>query len=304
MTKDLQQKLKDRWEIFTASEQKIASYLLQNIRDVPFETAASLSKKVGVSQMTVGRFLRNLGYEGVSDLKEELRGDASWRHLYKDVEKTRDADPLATHLQAEIRALTSTHALAGTREWKLVVKLLSTADRVTVSSFHHGTFLGLGFAAMLQQVRPNVSFNSGIDGAYADMLLDSTRNSCVVLIDMRRYFRQFRTLAEEVVERGIPLVLITDTECYWARELTPNVLMIQADRAWHSFGAYTSLFSLLTTAMVQEKGDVMDRISEINRLRQHFAGYLERDNTDTAKKSPAAASGRRKGGRGPSKLPK
>src|SRR5215472_5136178 len=116
MTKDLQQKLKDHWETFTASEQKIASYLLQNIREVPFETAASLSKKVGVSQMTVGRFLRNLGYEGVGDLKEELRGDVSWRHLYKDVEKSRDADPLAGHLHAEIRALTTTHALAGTRE--------------------------------------------------------------------------------------------------------------------------------------------------------------------------------------------
>lgn len=296
MTKDLQQKLKDRWDTFTASERKIASFLLQNIREVPFETAASLSKKVGVSQMTVGRFFRNLGYEGVGDLKEELRVDASWRHLYKDVEKSRDVDPLAGHLHAEIRALTSTHALAGTKEWKSVVKLLSTADRVTVSSFHHGTFLGLGFAAMLQQVRPHVSFNSGIDGAYADMLLDSTRNSCVVLIDMRRYFQQFRTLAEEVVERGIPLVLITDTECYWARELTPNVLMIQADRAWHSFGAYTSLFSLLTTAMVQEQGDVMDRISEINRLRQRFAGYLERDNTDVGKK--AATPVKRKGTRG------
>jgi len=304
MTKDLQQTLKDRWETFTASEQKIASYLLQNMRDVPFETAASLSKRVGVSQMTVGRFFRSLGYEGVNDLKEELRTDTSWRHLYKDVEKSRDADPLAGHLHAEIRALTNTHALAGTKEWKSVVKLLTSADRVTVSSFHHGTFLGLGFAAMLQQVRPHVSFNSGIDGAYADMLLDSTRNSCVVLIDMRRYFRQFRTLAEEVVERGIPLVLITDTECYWARELTPNVLMIQADRAWHSFSAYTSLFSLLTTAMVQESGDVMDRITEINRLRQHFAGYLERDNTDVGKKGAAAAPGRRKGARASSKSTK
>ena len=97
-----------------------------------------------------------------------------------------------------------------------------------------------------------------------------------------------------MVDRNIPLVLITDTECYWARELTPNVLMIQADRAWHSFSAYTSLFSLLTTAMVQEKGDVMDRITEINRLRQRFAGYLERDNTDVGKKG---ATARRKSGR-------
>ena len=40
MTKDLQKKLKSRWETFTTSEQKIASYLLHNISGIPFETAA------------------------------------------------------------------------------------------------------------------------------------------------------------------------------------------------------------------------------------------------------------------------
>ncbi|MDG2537739.1 hypothetical protein P5Y53_08710 [Dyella jiangningensis] len=33
-----------------------------------------------------------------------------------------------------------------------------------------------------------------------------------------------RTIAERVVERKIPLVLLTD--CYWAQELTPHVLMV------------------------------------------------------------------------------
>ena len=86
MTKDLQKKLKSRWETFTTAEQKIASYLLHNISGIPFETAASLGKRVGVSAMTVGRFLRNLGYDGVGDLKEELRGDAPWMQLYKIAE--------------------------------------------------------------------------------------------------------------------------------------------------------------------------------------------------------------------------
>lgn len=274
MTKDLKQKFKEHWDDFTASERKIATYLMHNIRELPFETAASVSKRVGVSPMTVGRFLRNLGYEGLNDLKEEFRGDNTWRHFYKTPEQPRDADEIAAHLMSETRALAGVHELARSKEWKSVIRLLATADQVSVASFQHSTFLGLGLAKLLQQVRPRVAFSDGTDAAYVDLLLDSTRNSCVVLVDLRRYFKQFRAIAEKVAERKIPLVLITDTDCYWARELTPHVLMIQASEVWHSYSAVSSLFSLIVAEVSKENGGVMDRLSEINELRQELVGYL------------------------------
>lgn len=274
MTKDLKQKFKEHWDDFTASERKIATYLMHNIRELPFETAASVSKRVGVSPMTVGRFLRNLGYEGLNDLKEEFRGDNTWRHFYKTPEQPRDADEIAAHLLSETRALAGVHELARSKEWKSVIRLLATADQVSVASFQHSTFLGLGLAKLLQQVRPRVAFSDGTDAAYVDLLLDSTRNSCVVLVDLRRYFKQFRAIAEKVAERKIPLVLITDTDCYWARELTPHVLMIQASEVWHSYSAVSSLFSLIVAEVSKESEGVMDRLSEINELRQELVGYL------------------------------
>lgn len=275
MTRDLQKKLKNGWATFTPSEQKIAAYLLHNIDGIPFETATSLGKRVGVSAMTVGRFLRNLGYAGVGDLKEELRGEASWLRLYKKPEQAAYADVISESLQAEVRALSEVHALARTEEWDPIVKALASADRVSVASFQQGRFLGLGFATLLQFVRSHVYFADGVDGAYTDLLLDSTVDSCVVLIDVRRYSRHFRILAEEVSARGIPLVIITDTQCYWARQLTSRVLMLplHTDRVWHSFADFTSLFSLLLGAVAREMGDVYGRIADINQLRQKFIGY-------------------------------
>jgi DNA-binding MurR/RpiR family transcriptional regulator len=282
MTSDLQKKLKSRWETFTTSEQKLATYLLHNISGIPFETAASLGKRVGVSAMTVGRFLRNLGYEGVGDLKEELRDDAPWKQLYRKPEQQEDADFISENLQAEIRGLTDAHALARTGEWKAIVKMLVSAERVSVASFQHGRFLGMGFASMLQHVKPNTVFADGYDGSYADVLLDSNGKSCVVLIDVRRYSRHFRLLAEEVSARGIPLVIVTDTQCYWARQLTDNVLMlaIHPERAWHSLCAFDSLLSLLISAVIREQGDALERIGEITRLRQKFIGYVGAPGSD------------------------
>lgn len=276
MTQDLQKKLKNRWQTFTASEQRIAGYLLQNLSGIPFETAASLGQRVGVSAMTVGRFLRKLGYAGVAELKEELRGDTTWLKLYRNPAPAEGPDSDDDHLKAQIQALSEIHALAHGAEWEGIVRLLSSADRVSIASFQLGRFLGLTLATLLQQVRPHVDFASGVDGAYADMLIDSTQKSCVVLIDERRYSMHFRILADEVAARGIPLVIITDTECYWARQLTPHVLMvpIQAERTWHSFTAFSALFSLLLGGVIRARGDIVyERIEQITAMRQRFIGF-------------------------------
>ncbi len=302
MIKDLQSKLKSRWETFTTSEQKIAAYLLHNISGVPFETAASLGRRVGVSPMTVGRFLRTLGYAGLDALKKELRGGAPWLQLYKNPDQAGDPATMSESLKSEIRGVTTAHALTRTAEWKSIVRMLVDADRVSVASFHQGRFLGLGFASLLQHVKPRTRFDEGLDGAYTDLLLDSTEKSCVLLIDFRRYSRHFRILAEESVARGIPLAIITDSQCYWARQLTDHVLMLPVDmeRPWHNFTAANSLLSLLIGAVTREQGDMFDRIGDITQLRQKLVGYVE---APVAEKRGASAgtSSPKAGKRGSSK---
>jgi DNA-binding MurR/RpiR family transcriptional regulator len=277
MTQDLKKKLNSRWHTFTASEQRIAGYLVQNLGALPFETAASLGQRVGVSAMTVGRFLRKLGYAGVAEMKEELRGDTAWLKYYHSPAPADGPGGRDENLEADIRAVSAIHALARGEEWQAIVRLLASADRVSVASFQLGRFLGLMFATLLQQIRPHVAFASGVDGAYTDVLIDSTEKSCVVLIDERRYSLHFKILAAEVAARGIPLVILTDSECYWARQMTPHVLMlpIQPQRAWHSFTAFGTLFNVLLGAVIRARGSdtVYDRIEQITAMRQQFIGF-------------------------------
>ena len=300
MIKDLQDNLKRQWDTFTTSEQKIADYLLYNPGAILFETAVSLGRRVGVSSMTVGRFLRNLGYAGLNELKEELRGDAPWLQMFRNPDMPSDPATMSESLKAEIRGVTAAYALTRSAEWKAIVRLLVDADRVSVASFHQARFLGLGFASLLQSIRPRTRFDEGLDGAYTDTLLDSTEKSCVLLIDFRRYSRHFRIVAEESVARGIPLVIITDSLCYWARQLTEHVLMLPAevDKPWHNTTAATSLLSLLVGAVSREQGDRFQRIGDIMQLRQKLVGYVEAPvpaerapPVDTKRKHAAATKG-------------
>ena len=73
MTSSLAEKLRSGFPNLTRSEKAVANYMLAHLKSLPYETAASIAESAGVSSMTVSRFLRGLGYRGLSELKEQLR---------------------------------------------------------------------------------------------------------------------------------------------------------------------------------------------------------------------------------------
>jgi DNA-binding MurR/RpiR family transcriptional regulator len=100
-----------------------------------------------------------------------------------------------------------------------------------------------------------------------------------VLVDMRRYSRHFRLVAEETAAKGVPLVMITDPYCPWARDLTPHVLTAATDfeLLWDSYGPLQSMVSLLLDSVTREVGDVSERLRQVSELRQKLVGFAGRE---------------------------
>ncbi len=61
----------------TPSEKRIGSWLLSHREHIPFETADSIAQATGTSGITVGRYLRKLGYRNLDDVKHSLKEPAS-----------------------------------------------------------------------------------------------------------------------------------------------------------------------------------------------------------------------------------
>ncbi len=69
------QPLREGYDRLTKTEKKLAGYLLSRPDCLVLETAATIAGNVGVSPMTVGRFLRKLGFDGLSDMRHQLKAD-------------------------------------------------------------------------------------------------------------------------------------------------------------------------------------------------------------------------------------
>ena len=58
---------------FSKAKHQIASYILKNPNEAPFQTAAQIGKAVNISESTVVRFAADLGYKGFPDLQKALQ---------------------------------------------------------------------------------------------------------------------------------------------------------------------------------------------------------------------------------------
>ncbi len=275
MTSRVAQRIAERYDRLTVSERMIAGWLAENIDQLPFETAASIGNRVGVSAMTVARLVKNLGYDNLAALKVDLRGDARdapWL-------LTRPAPSADARLRAETAAIAGVYAQAETPEWAAVVALLVGAPRVHIAGFQTEAGLAAGFARHLAYVRPHVA-TIDMAAGILDELFDAGPDDVFVVVDVRRYSRQFRLLAQRVAAAGRPLVVITDPYCPWARDLTPHILTAEValGHFWDMNTALASLLNLLVDGVVQKIGPavVHERLAVLAETYADFIGFQGR----------------------------
>lgn len=276
-----QARIQKRLADLSTAEQAVAAHLAMHPEHLPFETAESVAKRLGVSSMTVGRTLKALGYKGLGELRNEMRleipdpthapwsrrGAAASGPVLKNLDRARA-------MRAELAAVEAVHALAETAGWQQAVTAIAGADKVFVAGFHTERGLAMSFADQLTYVRPGVRYLSVTDRAFADLRNEATANSCLIMVDCRRYARWFRLLAKKAVELGLPLILVTDAYCRWAGALTPHVLQARTDsgRFWDNNAPIISLLNLLVEDVIEALGDAVH--SQLDAASEFIAAFV------------------------------
>ncbi|MFL2094873.1 MurR/RpiR family transcriptional regulator [Marinilactibacillus psychrotolerans] len=65
----------------TAAENEIANYILENPKDASESTITLLSKKIGVSEASINRFCKKIGFNGFNNFKIAVAQDSYYRRM-------------------------------------------------------------------------------------------------------------------------------------------------------------------------------------------------------------------------------
>lgn len=279
----LRQRLSEAAKNGTPGERTIATYFLANLQSIPFETAASLGSKIGVSEASIGRFCRAIGFRHLKNLKSSLQldlGDRAWLigDRLEDFHRRSRAGKaeLSRALEREIAAIVEVYELAASPAFEAMVRRLAHSRSVWVVGFQTERGHAAELAHNLQYLRPEVYLADLAGGHFAEILTGDADGKTLVLIDGRRYSRLTRELALAAREAGIPTTLITDPYCVWAHDIVTECFAVQTDlnHFWDTTSAMSSLIGLMVNGVFRECGaKVEDRMARVSALYDRFIGH-------------------------------
>ncbi|MSP13481.1 MAG: MurR/RpiR family transcriptional regulator [Chloroflexi bacterium] len=134
-TSQLQERIQADYPRLTASQKKIADYLLKSYTDAAFMTVSELGRQLGVDPGTVIRFAQRLGYAGypelINDVQELVKEDL--RALYEPRTEYREAQPAYVQaLAGDWRNLDQAIAHTPQDAINEMLKVLGQATRVVI----------------------------------------------------------------------------------------------------------------------------------------------------------------------------
>ncbi len=212
-------------------EAQVAQYMALNISDLSFETGASIAKKVGVSEVTVSRLLRRLGYQGMRGLKQALRNELFNREPDIDSEAAVQEvpDEMARNMDLEYKALGEIYQQRASPLWGRIVQSVVGAESVYVTGFQSVRGMAEDCARRLGVVRGNVRFLAAHDSMLTEWLdwgdnTESMSPRCLIMIDVVPYAKEAPILSKLCERNHQSLVIFTDEMCHWAKNYTDMVV--------------------------------------------------------------------------------
>jgi DNA-binding MurR/RpiR family transcriptional regulator len=264
------------------SDKLIAHYIERNLAEIPFETAKSIASRLELSPMTVGRYLRRMGFDGLDQLKHELRRGSSnpaWQvkgpvdRLREDI---REGKLLAGLIQEQINNLGMVYELTTSPEWQKAIDALIGASEVYVAAYQNVRGIAQYFASQLSYTRSRVQFVDGLNGTYSELLDGSVEGRVLFLHDVRRFAAKARPLAMEARRAGVKVILYTDEYCPWAAEVSDICLVVPGSHGplWDGAATTIAVMDLMLSNVIVVLGDeVSERVGMLTRLQDVFGDF-------------------------------
>lgn len=260
---DFVQKLRQYAKSGTPAERRIAKYFTEHLSDLPFETAASVADRLDLSPMTVGRFLRSLGYQGLDSVKVQIRDvsgvsatqmQASMSELQVDAA---DGKPLAVLVSEQIQALHHIYHLTGQSQWSEAIAMIRAASEVFIATHVLQASFAAHFSQRLTQARDGVHALDGSGNRFAELFARVNGNDALLVIIDSQRFKKARLLARIARRYGYKVVLISAHSANWMPEQANLILPLPPARAGEAdnLPPVIALLDCLSSAVVTASGE-------------------------------------------------
>lgn len=260
----------------TPAQRQIARYILQNEGVFVFLSAAELAQHVGVSQPSVTRLAKRLGYQGYSDLIGEVRAG---------IRSGSDADDGASNrfqkaVDAQIDDLIALRENLANPGWlEEAAERIRNASNIVVVGLRISAALAADFSYRLRQLRADVTLITQGDSSALDRLvLEGIREAPLTIIfAMPRYPTELVRIIDTARAHNHAILVITDSPVSGLEADGVDVLWVPMSWAptFGSHAAPIAMSALLADEIAAGDAATRMRLIAIEELAEKEGHYLD-----------------------------
>ncbi len=221
MFSNLEEKIKTAK--LTKTESAVAEYIINNLNTVCFMTATDIAREARVSDSSVIRFCRALGFSGYQHLQKTIQqemmqqiedgGDTILSPLEKlgaIVPGLRESDLVSAHLDYSIANIKSVIEKNNPEKFDAVASILIHSRQKYIAGFRGCRGMADWMALILNHMLPNVRRSTGAGSDAVEQLLDLGEEDCVLLISFHRYANAAIETVNFARTRKAKVIVLTD----------------------------------------------------------------------------------------------
>lgn len=215
----IQDRIKRGWLELSPVQQKISTYILENLEDAAFLSTEKLAEACNVSQASVVRFSKRIGFERYSEMQKSLRLSLRERmtqldRFRREKEHAKGSKAMRTALQfmhTDIKSIEETISTLDETALNIAVRRIAEARNVFVIGTHSEYGIACYFSSTLGWIRDNVFLIDETHTPAFDRMAEADeRDSCLAMsfppypAATVRYFSAARA-------HGVHCIAVTDS---------------------------------------------------------------------------------------------
>ena len=285
----LLREFKARGNSLTRSQRKLLEYILAHEEESVFVKIGDLARGGNVSQATVFRLSRALGFKGFPEFQKELQRHfrnklTTTTRLQNTVRKGAGAeDILARVLQGDMENIAGTLKETPPGEFERFVECLASAERIVIVGLRSVHSLAVFMGVALEFLRRDVWVVRPGIGDMWDRVLQMRKGDVVLGISFPRYTRQTVEILRFARSRGLKTLAITDTLISPLAHEAGHVLTAhyRMDSFIESFTAPFSLINAVVTALgVRDRKNTLASLQDLEEVWKTREIYYDPEKTD------------------------
>lgn len=272
----------------TKTQKMIAKYILDNSADACFMTSTEIALKLGVSESSVIRFSRSLGYGGFMDFQKNLRKDyqdqvlsisssvtVPSQRIIKQARLPGSSDYIERHFKNATNNLENAMTFNNTSTFEEAANIILGSRHKYITASRGNASLGDYFLLYLKHMVPNVEQTNSSSLSPIDHLCNISKDDCLIIFSFPRYSSLDKVSAKMAKEAGARVILITDKPGCMLAEYATVILTVSVDSNTFFNSMVGPQFvaeALLDTISHKARG-VEKRLKKIDRYLGELGNY-------------------------------